>query len=250
MSTIKVINAIHPSGSTNNIVLDSFGNVTAGANLTFSASGARITGDFINATISNRVMFQNSVAGNTSVGVIPNGTDANGNFSAYNQSDPNNASRAQLAANGITDVRLSSDITGTGTYLPMTFYTGGSERARIDTSGNFYFNSGYGSAAPAYGIRAWGTFAGATGTLSASGNVTSVTRNTTGDYTVTLATAMPDANYAVMAMPVQYSAAETAAVMIKTGTTNTTTTFVLRASYNSSGAGYYDPTYVYFMVVR
>jgi hypothetical protein len=34
------------------------------------------------------------------------------------------------------DVRLASDKRGTGTYLPMTFYTGGSERARIDTSGN------------------------------------------------------------------------------------------------------------------
>jgi hypothetical protein len=29
-----------------------------------------------------------------------------------------------------------SDITGTGTYLPLTFYTGGSERMRLDTSGN------------------------------------------------------------------------------------------------------------------
>ena len=110
--------------------------ITDAGNLTFTGTGRRITGDFINGTISNRVMFQNSVAGNTSVGVIPNGTNANGNFSAYNQSDPNNASRAQLAANGTTDVRLSSDIIGTGTYLPMTFYTGGSERMRIDTSGN------------------------------------------------------------------------------------------------------------------
>jgi hypothetical protein len=31
---------------------------------------------------------------------------------------------------------LESAINGTGSYLPMTFYTGGSERLRIDTSGN------------------------------------------------------------------------------------------------------------------
>jgi len=34
MSTIKVINAIHPTGSTNNIVLDNAGNATIGAALT------------------------------------------------------------------------------------------------------------------------------------------------------------------------------------------------------------------------
>ena len=36
-----------------------------------------------------------------------------------------------------------------------------------------------------------------TATIRASGNVSSVTRNGTGDYTVNFATAMPDANYAV-----------------------------------------------------
>lgn len=141
-----------------------------------------------------------------------------------------------------------------GLYLPAAntvgVATNSAQVLKVDSSGVFSMNSGYGSVAPVYGIRAWGTFAGATGTISASGNVTSVVRNTTGDYTVTMTNAMPDANYAVMAIPVQYSSAETAAVMIKTGTTNTTTTFVLRASYNSSGAGYYDPTFVYFMVVR
>jgi hypothetical protein len=39
-----------------------------------------------------------------------------------------------------------------------------------------------------------------TGTVAirASGNVSSITDNGTGDYTVNFATAMPDANYAVM----------------------------------------------------
>lgn len=38
MSTIKVINAIHPTGSTNNIVLDASGNVTVGNNLTVTGT--------------------------------------------------------------------------------------------------------------------------------------------------------------------------------------------------------------------
>jgi hypothetical protein len=63
-------------------------------------------------------------------------------------------------------------------------------------SGNISFNSGYGSAAVAYGCRAWVNFNG-TGTVAirASGNVTSITDNGTGNYTVNFTNAMPDANY-------------------------------------------------------
>ena len=52
--------------------------------------------------------------------------------------------------------------------------------------------------APGYMARAWVNFNG-TGTVAirASGNVTSITDNGTGDYTVNFTTAMADANYAV-----------------------------------------------------
>jgi hypothetical protein len=73
------------------------------------------------------------------------------------------------------------------------------ERARIKSTGDFQFNSGYGSVATAYGCRAWVNFDG-TGTpaIRASGNVSSITDNDTGDYTVNFTTAMPDANYAAL----------------------------------------------------
>lgn len=50
--------------------------------------------------------------------------------------------------------------------------------------------------APTYACRAWVNFNG-TGTVAirASGNVTSITDNGAGNYTVNFATAMPDANY-------------------------------------------------------
>jgi hypothetical protein len=49
-----------------------------------------------------------------------------------------------------------------------------------------------------YKCRAWVNFNG-TGTVAirASGNVSSITDNGTGNYTVNFTTAMPDANYAV-----------------------------------------------------
>jgi len=66
-----------------------------------------------------------------------------------------------------------------------------------DASANLQFNSGYGSIATAYGCRAWVNFNG-TGTVAirASGNVSSITDNGSGDYTVNFTTAMPDTNYA------------------------------------------------------
>jgi hypothetical protein len=53
--------------------------------------------------------------------------------------------------------------------------------------------------APAYLCRAWVNFNG-TGTpaIRASGNVSSITDNGTGDYTVNFTTAMADANYATV----------------------------------------------------
>lgn len=89
--------------------------------------------------------------------------------------------------------------TGTSTNHPFLFTTNGTERMRLDTSGNLLFNSGYGSVATAYGCRAWVNFNG-TGVVAirASGNVTSITDNGTGNYTVNFTTAMPDANYSAV----------------------------------------------------
>ena len=52
--------------------------------------------------------------------------------------------------------------------------------------------------APLYAARAWVNFNG-TGTVAirASGNVSSITDNATGNYRVNFTTAMPDANYSV-----------------------------------------------------
>jgi hypothetical protein len=47
--------------------------------------------------------------------------------------------------------------------------------------------------------RAWIQFVGSTGTINGSFNVSSITVNTTGDYTVNFTTAMSNINYAVTA---------------------------------------------------
>jgi hypothetical protein len=56
--------------------------------------------------------------------------------------------------------------------------------------------------APVYACRAWVNFDGTTspGTIRASGNVSSVTKNGTGDYTVNFTTALPDINFSINGM--------------------------------------------------
>jgi hypothetical protein len=99
-----------------------------------------------NATIANRVAFQTSTTnGNTIVGAIPNGTGATSVFRAFNAADPANAGQATFGLNA-SNVFIESALQGTGTYLPMTFSTGGSERMRVDTSGKVLVGSTSGDA--------------------------------------------------------------------------------------------------------
>jgi hypothetical protein len=113
-----------------------FTSLSDSGNLTFTGTGNRITGDFSNATIANRVTFQTSTTnGVTNVAAIPNGTESTSALAAINNSDPTNAGLLQMSATS-SEAQVQSTISGTGTYLPMTFYTGGSERMRLDTSGN------------------------------------------------------------------------------------------------------------------
>lgn len=114
----------------------SFTSLTDSGNLTFTGTGNRITGDFSNATVANRVAFQTSTTnGATQALAIPNGSGTVANFGFFNNSDPSNAAGFFVGtANAGTEARLNSTISGTGTYLPMTFYTGGVEAVRIDTA--------------------------------------------------------------------------------------------------------------------
>ena len=129
--------------------------------------------------------------------------------------------------------------TNTGIFFPgadrIGFAEGGVQVGEFDASGNFLFNSGYGSTAVAYGCRAWVNFNG-TGTVAirASGNVSSITDNGTGDYTVNFTTAMVDANYAVHEQHSTGSAQTTGSGItpqISTLHTQTTTSVRLQYSY-------------------
>lgn len=54
--------------------------------------------------------------------------------------------------------------------------------------------------APSYSARAWVCFNGTNSSIRASGNVSSISSSTTGEYTVNFSTSLPDSNYAVTGM--------------------------------------------------
>ncbi len=132
--------------------------------------------------------------------------------------------------------------TNTGIYSPgadrIGFAEGGVQTGEFDASGNFLFNSGYGSVAVAYGCRAWVNFNG-TGTVAirASGNVTSITDSGAGDYTVNFTTAMPDANYAVtVSQSISSGGAATIQFTREDLTARTASAFRTRVTNTSSAA--------------
>jgi hypothetical protein len=104
-----------------------------------------------------------------------------------------------LRLNGTTSgyTEIDSAAIGNNNLLTLPTTTAGTLIA-ADSSGVLQMNSGYGSNANAYGCRAWVNFNGqGSVAIRASGNVSSITDNGTGEYTVNFTTAMPDANYAV-----------------------------------------------------
>ena len=152
----------------------------------------------------------------TGVGGVVTTADATGNLSLLSGTttvvavtSTGAAVTGTLSASGVSTFAAGTALlpaltttgdTNTGVWFPaadtIAASTAGTEQMRIDSAGLLKFNSGYGSVATAYGCRAWVNFNG-TGTVAirASGNVSSITDNGTGDYTVNFTTAMPDANY-------------------------------------------------------
>jgi hypothetical protein len=103
-----------------------------------------------------------------------------------------------VAGVGVTIVGKAVINDGSGTWRirrdsasAVTIYT----EAALNTKGDLNAAGG----APIYACRAWVNFNG-TGTpaIRASGNVSSITDNGVGDYTVNFATAMQDADYAMV----------------------------------------------------
>jgi hypothetical protein len=174
--------------------LDATGNTNLdGGSFVFNDSGAdkdfRIEGD----TDAN-LFFTDASTDRIGIGTSSPATklEVVGSSASIQASESGGAS-VRIAAGGATG------FIGTYSNYPLAFLTNSTDQARITVAGLMQFNSGYGSVATAFGCRAWVNFDG-TGTpaIRANGNVSSITDNNTGRYTVNFTNALPDANYSAV----------------------------------------------------
>jgi hypothetical protein len=163
----------------------------------------------------------------------------------------------------MSKIALSGNASGTGTF---TFASPNSNTDRTltlpDSSGTVataestlsQFNAS--GSAPVYACRAWVNFNG-TGTVAirASGNVSSITDNGTGDYTVNFTTAMPDANYAISGAQGDTGTPNGAGMFAvnrigSTGAASAPTTSACRVNTTNSLGNVLDNSYVNISIFR
>lgn len=148
---------------------------------------------------SERVRIDSS--GNVSIGSSSFGTYSDRVISLYSTTNPSIKLSNSTTGSTLTD-GIEVILSGSDGYLwnrenaSWIFGTNNVERMRLTSTGDLRFNSGYGSAATAYGVRAWVCFNGNNGTVLEDGNVSSVTDNATGNYTINFSTSIVDTNYA------------------------------------------------------
>ena len=149
-----------------------------------------------------------------------------------------------------TTLSASSTVSGTGfsTYLASPPAIGGTTAAN-GSFATLSFNSGYGSVATAYGCRAWVNFVGSTAAISGNGNVSSITRNAAGDYTINFTNAMPDANYAVTAWARSSTAGNFCVVTANSGT-GANSTASAKITVRDTGPNLTDPSVACVAIFR
>jgi hypothetical protein len=149
----------------------SLATATLSGNLNFSGTTQRIIGDFSNGNATQRLAFQTSTLnGSTVVNLLTNGTGTSSSIRAFNVNDPLATGNAYIGIQAnATEAGIYSGNQGGGTYLPMTFYTGGTERIRVGTDGNV--GIGLGGTTPSYQLDIAGTSSAAANN-SATGSST------------------------------------------------------------------------------
>lgn len=108
-----------------------------------------------------------------------------------------------------------------------------------------------GGSAPIYACRAWVNFNGqGTIAIRASGNVSSITDNGSGDYTINFATAMPDTNYAIVGFARWYQNDVSAALFSAANNSGKSASSVRVRISNSTGVALTDSSEVNALIFR
>ena len=177
-------------------------------------------------------------------GLTSNGTlDVAGDITGSTLNADGDTAAGDNAAIGFTSAE-GLILTGQGSTNDVTIKNDADADVAVIPTGttNFGFNSGFGSASTAYGVRAWINFDGS-GTISinASGGVSSLTDIANAAYQVNFATAMPDTNFA-MCISTRIHGFDRTEIVARS------TTSCQVGTFNVSGAGTeFDPVNVIFV---
>lgn len=113
---VDVVGSINVDGSARKLLVD-----------TSAASGS----------LQNRFTIQSNVTNsNTSLNVVPNGTSTSTSLQFFGNPDPLNCSSLLLQLFANSEARVLATRTGTGSFIPLKFYTSGAVRMEMDVDGN------------------------------------------------------------------------------------------------------------------
>ena len=208
----------HRGSTSGTTVLQS--SAVASGTLTLPAATDTLVGKATTDTLTNKTLTSPTISGNTPFNTNTLFVDATNSRVGIGKSNPLSTLDVTRTS-GSTTTSLGNfeaaigGYTGTSLVASNSLSTDSSYKlfeCRSDSDGDaggpftqfqvrgdglMYMNSGYGtSAAAAYGCRAWVNFNGAgTVAIRGSGNVSSITDNAVGSYTMNFTTSMPDINY-------------------------------------------------------
>ena len=204
---------------------------------------------------SGNLQLINNNYTSTIFAVSQNGLIQTGTATATNQIPANNAlslnnhsyvfddGNMHLTANS-GSIWINSNDGGDVRINTQSPATGG-----MQVGGTFQMNSGYGSVAPVYGVRAWIScgYVGGNMVTNGSGNL-SVTRLGVGVYQFTFTNNMPDSNYCINANAKVPNVNSDIAVNVQYNTNPTTSSFVISTA--RYGSGQEDVPQLFVSVIR
>lgn len=169
-------------------------------------------------TIAGVKTFSSGIALGVDLPITDGGTGAGTALAAFD----NLKQSATNAYSGTVILATTAEaISGTDTSKAIT---PGTMRDAFNATGS----------APVYAARAWVNFNG-TGTVSirSSGNVSSITDNGTGDYTVNFSSALPDANYCTIGTSIYNNTEGWSLGALTTGTTTSSVRLISKQAGNA-----------------
>ena len=282
--SILNVNKINPVGGGSTVTIAGIASVTSSISIASSCTATTFYGDGSNLTgISGVTKIETN---NTSVETSDTGSDGlvkvlvdgsekvrinNNGQIGINTTSPDTFIHVGSATTNTHFLKFEADMGAStnrvfnifgpdtaNSTAPFTFQTGNGYLFKCDAEHSFEIdsnrivkvNNGFGSLAPIYGIRAWMRYRGDTNALDGSANVSSVTDNATGDFTMNFTTAMSDANYGILGTT-GYNDTSLNIGIRNNGTheapTTTTMRFCVGVNYNSSLS---DERYISIAIVR